>query len=61
MSAEIVNLDERRPVGNGAREALIDIVSRPPFPVDVYAAWAEKLMIDLWARGYKIIPLDGTE
>jgi len=40
--------------GNGAREALIDIVGPHGKVVD-------GLLADLWLRGFKIVPLDDAD
>jgi hypothetical protein len=63
MSAEIIDLKAKhrsRNPGFGAREALIDIVSDLPFMVDqrVAAAWAEQVLMELWIRKFKIVPLE---
>ncbi len=63
MSAEIIDLvamQRARNPGNGAREALIDIVSDLPFMVDqrVAAAWAEQLLMELWVRNFKIVTIE---
>jgi hypothetical protein len=56
VSAEIVDISGYLPVlneGNGARAALIDS--------GLTAQQAELVMMELWARGFKIIPLSGDE
>lgn len=60
MSAEIIDLKAKRHPGNGAREALIEIVSDLPFAVDqrVAAAWAEQVLMELWVRNFKIVPIE---
>lgn len=63
MSADIISLDEHRQPpepGNGAREALIEIGENCPFHVecDVVIHWADDLLVHLWMRGFKIVPVD---
>lgn len=61
MSAEIIDLPivriERNP-GNGAREALIEIGQNCPFHVqnEIAMHWADDLLAELWARGFKVVP-----
>lgn len=60
--AEIVNLADRRPPpnpGNGAREALIELFTETN--VNDPATFADDLLAEVWLRGFKIVPLDGTE
>ena len=49
--------------GNGAREALIEVLMERGF--DLATESDEKgcdlILAELWARGFKIVPLDGTE
>jgi hypothetical protein len=60
MSAEIVNFPKKD--GNGAREALIDatrvLPGRKPSDADFLSDW---ILGELWERGFKVVPLDGTE
>jgi hypothetical protein len=50
----VVNLDEHRNHGNGAREALMDIVGLDDKVVD-------RLLGELWLRGFKIVPLEAAD
>jgi hypothetical protein len=64
MSAEIINLRQiTRNSGNGAREVLIEIVSDLPFMVDhrVAEAWAEQVLMELWIRKFKIVPIESGD
>lgn len=65
MSADVISLDERRPVpndGNGAWVALSDIAQSLSLPRNDAIEWGEQILIELWARGFKIVPLqDGDE
>lgn len=68
MSAEIISLADMRPSdpnvrdGNGASEALIDIVKDLPFrvPDNISGAWADQVLMELWSRGFKVVPLEPT-
>jgi hypothetical protein len=55
MSAEIVDLHVARAErkGNGAREALIDVPLQP--------RTADWLLIELWVRGFKVVPIEGGD
>jgi hypothetical protein len=59
MSADIIDLNAKRHPGNGAREALISIVSdRFSTEGQRFAeSWAEYVMMELWTRGFKIVPI----
>jgi hypothetical protein len=59
MSAEIIDLKAKRPPGNGAREALIDLLN--DLPCEVRRTRAEHFLMELWARGFKVVPLEGNE
>jgi hypothetical protein len=65
MSAEIIDIKAKseRDKGNGAREALIDLVKDLPFrvPHGVAEAWAEQVLMELWMRGFKIVKLESDE
>jgi hypothetical protein len=66
MSAEIIDLKGRqreRDNGNGAREALIEIGRNCPFhePHDVAINWAEDVLMELWARGFRVVPIEKQE
>jgi hypothetical protein len=56
--SNIVKLDDYRNKGNGAREALMKIVLKPP---EVNAAEAieivDTLLANLWYEGFKVVPL----
>lgn len=62
MSAEIIDMPRREPVrnpGNGAREALIEVGFLLPdtSPADA-ARWADWLLAEFWARGFKVVPVE---
>jgi hypothetical protein len=62
MSAEIVAFPKRE--GNGAREALNDIAGTLPSTLKDSSdalCWADWILTMLRYRGFKIVPLDGTE
>ncbi len=61
MTAVVISFP--RAEGNGAREALIEIGGNCPFhvPSDFTISWAEDVLMELWAHGFKVVPLDGTE
>jgi hypothetical protein len=66
VSAEIITLPVvriERCEGNGAREALIEIGGSCPFHVqeDIATNWAEDVLMKLWLRGFKVVPLDSTD
>lgn len=61
MSAEIIDLPvvriERSP--SSAREALIEVgVLLPDTSEDEAARWADWLLAEFWARGFKVVPLE---
>lgn len=65
MTAEIISLADRRPgeassAGNGAREALIEVMSGD-MP-ERLGKWDEAdtdwILAMLWYRGFKIVPLE---
>jgi hypothetical protein len=63
MSAEIIDLMGRQLAenpSNGARKALIAIVSDQFSTEDPRFAqsWAEYVMMELWMRGFKIVPIE---
>lgn len=67
MSAEIIKLpvvriERERSESNGAREALIEIMNYP-FRVEkeVSAHWADSVLMQLWSRGFKVVPLNSTD
>jgi hypothetical protein len=62
MSAEIIDVKAKRNPGNGAREALIEILSYMTI-VDQRdaAAHAEQVLMELWVRGFKIVPTISPE
>lgn len=48
--------------GNGAREALIALALTLPSTVDREGAaesWADWILVELWMRDFKIVPVDG--
>jgi hypothetical protein len=47
--------------GNGAREALIDLVQNRYTAHGDAGHEADVLLAELWVRGFKIVPLDGAE
>lgn len=62
MTAEIIDLPVvrvERNRGNGAREALIDIAVYLPNTSDA-EKWADWLFAELWARGFKVVPVDAA-
>ena len=66
MSADIIDLAKRRPVnpGNGAREAMIGVfmaVMNVRVPENAALDLSDGILLELWARGFKVVPLDGTE
>jgi hypothetical protein len=60
MSAEIIDLKAKRHPDNGAREALIAIVSDRWSTADprMAQAWAEYVMMELWVRNFKIVTIE---
>lgn len=63
MTAEIIDLPRRHPVGNpgnGAREALIETALTLPNETSQNdaAAWSDWILAELWARGFKVMPLE---
>lgn len=63
---DVIDLATRRTPpnpGNGAREVLIEIGKNCPFHVqhDIAMHWADDLLAELWACGFKVVPLDGAE
>lgn len=63
MTAEIVDLDAKRPApfrGNGAREAAVDIALKLPNDTTLpeAEAWSDWLLAELWNRGFKVVPVD---
>jgi hypothetical protein len=58
MTAEVIAFPVR--AGNGAREALIEIGRNCPFHLehDVAPFWADDLLIELFSRGFKVVPLE---
>jgi hypothetical protein len=61
--ADIVDIKAARAEranGNGAREALVSVMETLPGTLE-HRHWAEWTMIELWARGFKIVPLEEGE
>lgn len=65
MTAQIINLrgSERAvnppTLGNGAREALIEIGTElPNATAEDAARWADWLLAEFWSRGFKVVPLE---
>jgi hypothetical protein len=63
MTADVIDLAARRPEqspGNGAREALIEMAAELPYCPERYIceAWADDVLMKLWMRGFKVVPLD---
>lgn len=64
MSAEVIDFPARiEPVSNGAREALVDIGQGCPFHVDsdVVMHWADDVLMELWARGFMVVPINAAD
>lgn len=66
MTAEIIELDAWRSkeCGNGAREAFVDIYYAECAPIvgTTEAEYlADSMLKLLWERGFKVVPLDGSE
>lgn len=54
--AEIISI---RGMGNGAREALIEVALDLPNTSDEDAAvWTDWILAELWMRGFKVVPLE---
>ena len=49
------------PKGNGAREALTDVERSFGDGETIGLSWADWILAGLWKRGFKVVPLDGTE
>jgi hypothetical protein len=64
MSADIIVLRTERMElnrGNGAREALTDIGEHlPNTSTEDAALWGDWLLAELWARGFKVVPVDAA-
>jgi hypothetical protein len=46
-------------MGNGAREAVIDIGVELPSTTEADSAlWADWLLAELWLRGFKVVPVE---
>lgn len=69
MSAEIVDLAAHRSgdpavaaprVGNGGRAVVIEIALTLPAAATLGEAemWADWLLMELWSRGFKVVPLE---
>jgi len=65
MTAEIVDLATRRPgdpnvrIGNGAREALIELaLTFNNTGQDDAERWTDFILAELWARGFKAVPVE---
>lgn len=57
MSADIIQLPARvapEPSGNGAREALAEVLAIYGYPEGI----ADALLALLWGAGFKIVPID---
>lgn len=62
--AEIISLADYRPVGNGAKEALMEVVTKAPDQImdkEEPSAAADWILAMLWYHGFKVVPLDGEE
>ena len=56
--AEIIPLPRSK--GNGAREALIEMEDwRAPRQAGL--SWADWVLAELWARGFKVVPLEPSD
>jgi hypothetical protein len=64
MTADVIDFPaptSRNP-GNGAREALIEVgVGLPNTGEDDARRRADWMLAELWSRGFKVVPLDGSE
>lgn len=64
MTAKVIDFPggSCRSPGNGAREALIEHASDFPNTTKEDAErWADFMLANLWAKGFKVVPLDGNE
>lgn len=64
MSADIVDINAvriERASGNGAREALTEMVKTFRDKAPDYICWADWVLSELWARGFKVVPIDDGE
>ena len=53
----VVRIERNR--GNGAREALIDVGELlPNTSTEDAARWADWLLAEFWARGFKVVPVE---
>lgn len=61
MSAEIIDLPVvriERSIGNGAREALISLaLTFNNTEQDDAERWTDYILAELWARGFKVVPV----
>jgi hypothetical protein len=53
-TVEIMMTDATCGGGNGAREALLDIIGPDAKAID-------RLLMELWVRGFKVVPLDAAD
>jgi hypothetical protein len=62
MTADIIDIKSRQKpnLGNGAREALLAIAANHVDAKEV-ATITDYLLAELWVRGFKVVPLDGSE
>ena len=47
-----------KPLGNGAREALTEIETADKTPT---LCWADWLLAELYARGFKVVPVEASD
>jgi hypothetical protein len=57
MMAEIIPLPQNK--GNGAREALTEIETASRATGSL--CWADHILMELWACGFKVVRIDGSE
>jgi hypothetical protein len=63
MIGEIIDLQAvriERNTANGAREALFEVgelLRNANAPAELTAIWTDWLLAELWARGFKVVPV----
>jgi hypothetical protein len=66
VSADIIDLASHRNPGNGAREAMIDLLQDNHISARPLGKWdcpavADYILALLWERGFKVVPLDDKD